>query len=154
NNMLLSPLLHFVHTGSFLLMGAGSVQARLVSVLFSLFTLLVLFAALRRAFDIRIAATATLFLGLDHTYLLFNRMALMDTPATLPAVAAFYAFGRATLNPKSKIQNPKYQWFVACGALMAITYISRSLCAYLIPAPFLALWLESRRHKNEASQSP
>ena len=32
-----------------------------------------------------VAIVGTLFLGLDHSYVLFNRMALMDTPATLTA---------------------------------------------------------------------
>src|SRR5262245_57517523 len=76
NNMLLSPWLHYLQVGVFTYFGAGSVQARLISVVFSLLTLLVFWAAMRRAFGYRIAWTAAIFLGLDHTNLLFNRMAL------------------------------------------------------------------------------
>src|SRR6266571_9185730 len=90
NNMLLSPGLHYVQVGVFNVFGVGSVQARLISIIVSLLTLCLFWAAMKRAFGPHIAFTATLFLSLDHTNLLFNRLALMDTPATLPAVAAFY----------------------------------------------------------------
>jgi 4-amino-4-deoxy-L-arabinose transferase-like glycosyltransferase len=138
NNMLLSPLLHFAQTAIFAVFGVGSLQARMIGVACSLLMLWLFWAALRRAFDNRIALTATLFLGLDHTNLLYNRMALMDTPAALGVVAAFYALMRAfDENPKSKIQNPK--WLALCGALLGLTVVNRTLCLYLLPVPFLAL---------------
>jgi 4-amino-4-deoxy-L-arabinose transferase-like glycosyltransferase len=143
NNMLLAPVLHAVQVGVFSIFGVGMVQARSISVVCSLLTLLLLWSALRRAFDERVAVTAVLFLALDHTNLLYNRLALLDTPASLPAAAAFYAFVRGIQstggNPKSEIRNPK--WLLLCGLLLGLTVTNRMLAAYLLPVPFIALWI-------------
>src|SRR5262249_15981546 len=55
NNMLLSPWLHYLQVGVFHAVGAGALQARLISVISSLLTLWVFWAAMRRAFGDRIA---------------------------------------------------------------------------------------------------
>jgi 4-amino-4-deoxy-L-arabinose transferase-like glycosyltransferase len=136
NNMLVSPLLHYTQVAFFSVFGVGSLQARVLSVIAGLLSLPVLFGALRRAFDTRLALTGVLLLGLEHTYLLYNRMALMDTPAALGAVAAFYAFVRAR-SEESRARRGR--WLFACGVLLGLTVISRTLCVYLIPVPLLAI---------------
>lgn len=135
NNMLLSPLLHYLQVAVFSVFGVGAAQARSISVACSLLTQALLFAALRRAFDNRIAWTAVAFLGLDHVNLLYNRMALMDTPAALPAVAAFYGFVRAL-----ETERADRRWLGLAGGLLGVMLVVRMLCAYLVPVPFIALW--------------
>jgi len=152
NNMLFSPLYHFGQVAVFSLFGVGSVQARLISVVCSLLTLALLWAALRRAFDNRIALTAIIFLGLDHTNLLYNRMALMDTPAAMFAVMAFYAFVRSMTGERRLIsQKQRWLWLMACGALIASTVTVRTVGIYLVPVPFIALGLQIFRHEEESS---
>ena len=145
NNMLLSPWLHYIQVGVFETLGAGSVQARLISIVSSLLTIVVFFAALRRAFRYRVALTGAVFLGLDHVFLLFNRMALMDTPASLTAVAAFYAFVRALNSRGPNSKSNSSIWFTLCGALIVFTITGRTLCLFLIPAPFIGIWLGGSR---------
>lgn len=146
NNMLLSPILHYAQVAMFSLFGAGAIQARMISVVCSLLTLALLYAALRRAFDNRTALTAVAFLGLDHANLLFNRMALMDTPAALPAIAAFYLFiraaGRQSNGGDTAVGEDRGTtiWFFMTGLLLGITAVTRMLCAYMLPAPFIAIW--------------
>jgi 4-amino-4-deoxy-L-arabinose transferase-like glycosyltransferase len=140
NNMLLAPLLHYLQVAVFTVFGVGSIQARMISVVCSLVALWLLWAALRRVFDNRVALTAVVFLGLDHTSLLFNRMALMDTPAMMCAAGAFYAFVRGTVHG----QNRKWFWLVLCGLLLGVTVTNRMLCAYLLPVPLIALWAKRR----------
>ncbi len=162
NNMLLSPLLHYAQAGVFTVFGAGAIQARMISVVCSLLTLTLLYAALRRAFDNRIALTSVIFLGLDHCGLLYSRMALMDIPASLPAVAAFLAFVRArecgsgsVSREDAKALSDSAKWFGICGILLGVTAVSRMLCAYLLPVPFIALQLgggrASKREQTGAS---
>jgi len=139
NNALLSPLLHFMQVATFSLLGSGSLQARLISVLCSLLTLPLFFAALRRAFDTRLALTGVLFLGLDHTALLYHRMALMDTPASLLAVAAFYAFVRGTDSSVKASGGGRALWLGLCGVFIGLAAITRSLCVYLVGVPLVAL---------------
>lgn len=147
NNRLLSPLLHLVQVGVFSRLGSGIVPARLVSVVGSLLTLLLFYAALRRAFGLPVARLGTLFLGLDHVNLLFNRLALMDTPAALLAVAAFYAYVRAgedtgedtgEASERRGKRDVRRVWLFVCGGLLGLTVVTRSLCVYLLPVPFLA----------------
>lgn len=152
NNMLFSPLYHFGQVAVFSLFGVGSAQARLISVVCSLLTLALFWAALRRAWDNRIAITAILFLGLDHTNLLYNRMALMDTPAALFAVMAFYAFVRSMTGERKPVsQKQRWLWLMACGALIALTVTVRTVGIYLVPVPFIALGVQLFRRPEESS---
>jgi 4-amino-4-deoxy-L-arabinose transferase-like glycosyltransferase len=143
NNMLLAPILHAGQVAVFTVFGVGVVQARSVSVICSLLTLLLLWAALRRSAGEKVALTAVLFLALDHTNLLYNRLALMDTPATLPAVAAFYAFVRGTESRpedgSASLISQQAGWYLLCGLMLGLTVTNRMLAAYLLPVPFLAL---------------
>ncbi len=155
NNMLVSPLVHCLQVGVFSVFGFGVVQARMISVVLSILTLIPFFAALRIAFGVPIAVTATIFLALDHVNVLFNRMALIDTPATFLAVLAFYVFVRGMLEMErgSKEQRRRVRgkfWFGVCGALIGLAVITRPLCVYLFPAPFVALWVLRRGPASES----
>jgi len=139
NNMLVSPLVHAVQTAVFLVLGSGAVPGRLISVACSLAAAALLYAALRRSFGARVAATGALLLALDHANLLFSRMALLDPPAALLAVAAFWCFVRG----QEAVPGTRGRawWMAACGAFLGLAAVSRSLCVYLIPVPFAALWI-------------
>ena len=134
NNALIMPLLHGLQVAVFTCFGVGVVQARSVSVVSSLLTLFVFFCALRRAFSPRVAWAGLLLLGLDPVFMLYNRLALMDTPACLPLVCAFYAWVRA-----EKSENKRGHWLVVCGACLGLAYTVRGLAAVVLPVPFLLL---------------
>jgi 4-amino-4-deoxy-L-arabinose transferase-like glycosyltransferase len=136
NNMLVSPLLHYLQVVVFKAAGFSSVNSRGISVVLSLLTIAALFASLRRAFGPRVAITAALFLGLDHFNLLFNRMALNDTPAAFLAVCSLYAFVRFV----ESAGTSRAAWIGTAGALLGMTLVTRSLCIYLIPTGALAVW--------------
>jgi hypothetical protein len=152
NNALIMPLLHAVQVGFFRLFGVGLTQTRLISVFASLLTLPLFYAALHRAFGNRAAALGVLFLGLDHTNLLFNRLGLMDTPAVLPLVAAFYAFVRAVEGNEAPLEGAvkvQYHWLIGCGLLLGIAYSVRGLAALLWPVPILVcLFVHKLRPKR------
>jgi 4-amino-4-deoxy-L-arabinose transferase-like glycosyltransferase len=142
NNMLLAPLLHYFQVFWFEIFGVGAVQARMISVLCSLLSLWLFWKALRRIFGVKIALVGALFLGFDHTYLLFNRMALMDTPAALAAIASFYFF---VLGVTERNRWWRAICFFVSGVMLGVLLGIRSLCAWLIPAPVAALWAGSRK---------
>ncbi|MBM3495467.1 MAG: phospholipid carrier-dependent glycosyltransferase, partial [Armatimonadetes bacterium] len=134
NNMLLAPVLHFVQVVVFRTAGVGSVQARMISVICSLAAMLLLWSALNRLYGRRVAWIATMLLGLDHTSLLFSRMALMDPFASLGAVLAFRLFVAAR-EPEARRSALLY---ALSGLAIGATVLNRSICAYLLPAPFIA----------------
>jgi 4-amino-4-deoxy-L-arabinose transferase-like glycosyltransferase len=141
NNMVLSPLVHAVQAAVFQVFGVGYPQARAISVVCSLLTLVVLFAALRRAFGERVAWLGTLILAWEHAYLMYNRMALLETPATLFLALAFYAWVR---------RGEGLAWSALAGMMTIIACSIKSLCAFFVPAPLLASWWSGRTHGRSA----
>ena len=150
NNALIMPLLHFLQVAVFTVFGVGAVQARSISVVGSLLTLLVFFHALRRAFSPRVAWTGLLLLGLDPVFTLYNRLALMDTPACLPLVCAFYAWVRSQEKP----DRAGTKWLLVCGACLGLAYTVRGLAAVIVPVPLVLLLLPVLRQWRERKQSP
>lgn len=141
-NILIMPALHAVQVGFFSLFGVGILQARVLAILFSLLTLAVFHLALKRAFNGRVALYGTLFLLLDPVFLLYNRMALMDTPALLPMCLAFYGFAWAW---KAGGGRRSAVCFAGCGAFLAFAYTVRGLSALLLPVPFCVVYFAGKR---------
>jgi len=146
NNMLIMPTLHFVQVVVFWQWGAGAVPARMISVVCSLLTIMALFAAVRRAFNMRVALFSALFVGLDHVNLLYNRMALMDTPAEMLLVAAFVCWVYGTTSGQR--ERSDRVWLIGCGVLLAVAFVTRGLAVIALPAPFLAVWIAGRGHAS------
>ena len=149
NNALIMPTLHYLQVLVFSVCGVGAIQARMISVVLSLLTLCVLFAALQRAFNLKVAALGCLFLGLDHINALYNRMALMDTPAAFTMVCVFYVWVRSAERkvPEEEPDNAgvlRIGWLFLCGAVLALAYATRGLAAFLFPVPFLVVFLYKR----------
>lgn len=140
NNMVLSPLVHAAQAAVFRLFGVGYPQARAISVVCSLLTLIVMFAALRRAFGERVAWLGTLVLAWEHAYLMYNRMALLETPATLFLALAFYAWVR---------RGEGLAWSALAGVMTVTACSIKSLCAFFVPAPLLASWWSGRTHRRD-----
>lgn len=138
NNALMMPTLHWVQVWVFRAFGVGVVQARMISVVASLLALIFFYDAMRIASNRRVASVAALFLGLDHISLLYNRLALMDTPATLPLIIAFWAFVRSQKCAGNRLFSSSY-YLSLCGLFMIVAYATRGLCALFVPVPFLAL---------------
>jgi hypothetical protein len=143
NNMLIMPTLHFVQVAVFKVWGVGAVPARMISVVCGMLAVGALFAATRRAFGTTVAVYATMFLGLDHVNLLYNRMALMDTPGQMLLVFAFYAWVRGADSPRR--DGIGSAWLFACGALLALAFVTRALAGIMIPAAVVAVWITARR---------
>lgn len=148
NNKLLMPIIHSVQVVVFKVFGYGAIQARLISVVFSLLTLAVFWLALVRCMDMEVACVATLLLGLDHIHLLYNRLALMDTPAAFVMVCALFACIRVweEVDSEAIVGNAGVvRWSVIGGILLGLVYATRGLGAILIPAPFVAYWFTRRQ---------
>ena len=89
HDRLLSPLLSLLQQGVFSLFGAGLMQARLLSVVFGLLTVGLFWLGLRRAWGEKAADFGALFLGLAPPFVLYNRLALQETPTAFWLVLAF-----------------------------------------------------------------
>ena len=131
-NRLIMPTLHLAQVGIFSALPFHLVTARLFTVLCSLLTLALFWLALRRAFNAQVALYGLLFLSLDPVFLLYNRMALMDTPATLLLVLGFalFVFG---------VQFGSHKALCLMGFCLGLAFSVRGLLLLLVPLPLLLL---------------
>jgi 4-amino-4-deoxy-L-arabinose transferase-like glycosyltransferase len=135
NNNILMPVLDAVQRAVFTTFGVSLISARAISVVASLLTLLFFYDAMRRVWGRRIARTGALFLGGEATYIFYNRLALMETPATLIHVIALWGLSLST----------PVGWILA-GAMAAGTIAFKTTYLVLLPLP-LVLWALRRRWK-------
>ncbi len=122
HDRLLSPLLSVIQQGVFAMFGAGLLQARLLSVVFSLLTAWVFWLALRRAYDACTADFGALFLGFAPPFALYNRLALQETPAVFWLVLAFWLWA----------QSGRLGAFLS-GASLALACVFKGLAGIVLP---------------------
>ncbi len=138
NDFYYSPLLTYIKWAVFSLFGIGLPQLRIVPILFSWLTLIVLYLALRvtlKRFD---AAIAVFLLGTNYIFLMYNRIGLTETPLLLLAVLTLYFWQLA-------LQEKKFRWsawwmFLAGLSCFAV-YIFKALLIYFLPVPLTSMLL-------------
>ncbi len=118
HDRLLSPLLSVLQQGVFAAFGVGIVQARLLSIVFGLLTVAVLWLGLRRAFGVNTADYGALFLGLAPPFALYNRTALQETPTVFWLVLAFTLWVHGARRPVL---------YVLAGVSMAVAVVFKGL---------------------------
>lgn len=127
NNMLIMPVLHLIQVFVFSHWGVGAIQARAISVVMSLLGLPIFFWATDRSLGRVTAVYSTLFLGLDHINLLYNRLALMDTPAAFMLILVFSTW----IEGHRAVGVKRSALFFVCGCVLGIAYSTRGLIAPL-----------------------
>lgn len=122
NNMVLSPIIHWIHVQVFERFGVGYPQGRAVSVVFSLLSLAIFYRLLlliSRAIQSKylpcflFPLTAVCWLAYEHTYLLFNRMALLEAPLAFFCLLSLWSFAEST--QASRVSS-QWFWGLVCGA--------------------------------------
>ncbi len=137
SNMLIMPWLHYLQVIVFKRFGVGVVQDRWISIISSLLSLPLFWFAMDQAFGKRAATIGTIFMALDHSWVLYNRLALMDTPGALVLVAAWACWEYGRTNDGFK----QFLGLFLCGAVLGLEYGVRGLGALVWPAPFLAAFV-------------
>ena len=135
HDRLLSPLLSVMQQGVFQVFGVGIVQARSLSVLFSLLTVFVFWLGLRRAYNATVADYGAVFLSLAPVFALYNRTALQETPTVFWLVLAFtlWAYGA------SESGNRAIALLLLAGLSAAVALVFKSLAALAVPALVLGM---------------
>ncbi len=139
NNMLIMPLLHLAQVVVFKILGVGLVQARLISVVAGLLTVVILGDTLRRMYGARVAMLGILLFGLDHVLILYSRLALMDTPAALLVVSAFWCLVRSTEDHERQIR-----WLYLTSVFLVLAYTTRGFALLVLAGPLWAMRRDGR----------
>jgi 4-amino-4-deoxy-L-arabinose transferase-like glycosyltransferase len=142
NNYNLSPVLHAIQVIVFTQFGVGLIQARLISIIASLLTCGFLYAGVRNDFGPRAAAFSLMLLGLESSYILYNRLGLMESLGTLVIALAYYLW---TLDrPWSKFLS---------GFIAAAAFAVKTTFLIFLPAPVIALIIINKRDLRAIASS-
>ncbi|MFY8051881.1 MAG: glycosyltransferase family 39 protein, partial [Armatimonadaceae bacterium] len=128
NNYNLSPMLHAFQVVVFTKFGVGLVQARLISIVASLLTCGFLYVGVRNDFGPRAAAYSLMLLGLESSYILYNRLGLMESLGTCVIALAYFFW---TLD---RTWSRFLSGFTAAGA-----FAVKTTFLIFLPAPIIAL---------------
>lgn len=132
NNMVLSPLIHWIHVQVFQRFGVGYPQGRAVSVLLSLLSFALFYRLLLLVFrstqfkrlpDFLFPLIGVCWLAYEHTYLLFNRMALLETPLAFFCLLSLWAFAEATQAPRT---SARWFWGLLCGTAAVLALATKT----------------------------
>ena len=133
NNYNLSPVLHAIQVVVFTQFGVGLIQARLISIIASLLTCGCLYAGVRNDFGPRAAAFSLMLLGLESSFILYNRLGLMESLGTLVIALTYYLW---TLDrPWSRFLS---------GFIAAAAFAVKTTFLIFLPAPVIAVVLLNR----------
>ena len=130
------PLFYYLVGTSFALFGPGLEAGRIVSTLFSLGTLVLVFRMLRRSLGDRWAAAGTLLVAVNPAFLYYGHSVYMETTVTFWLTAALWAFARAG-------EDRGLRWEAWTGVFLALACVTKYYAAILVAV--LALMLLARR---------
>ncbi|MEN3001692.1 MAG: hypothetical protein ABDI19_07625 [Armatimonadota bacterium] len=155
NNAVLSPLVHWLHRWVFAHFGVGYVQGRVVSVVLGLLSIAlfwrILWVAFRGAgrpewahpYAGMLAALGAAWLAYEHLYLLYNRTALLETPAAFFCLLSLWGFAEAVT---SRSRWGMGAWALASGLAGVLALATKLTTLPFVAALLLvALWKASER---------
>lgn len=144
HDRLLSPLLSLAQQGMFCIFGATLVSARAVSAGLGLLTLALLWLGLRVSFGKLAAAAGTLLLGFAPPVVLYNRLALQETPAAFWLTLSFALWALALGRPPIAGRRAG-GLLLAAGAAAGAAFLCKTLAIIFLPALCWAAVRSGRR---------
>jgi 4-amino-4-deoxy-L-arabinose transferase-like glycosyltransferase len=125
NPLYIAPVFTALEYGSFWIFGVGLWQARLVSQVTGLISVLLLGLGVGRIAGRQAALIAAALLGTSYVYVMYNRAATMEAAMAAFIVAAWYAYARAE-------RHPAWGWVAAGCALLA--FFTKAAAAFFLVA--------------------
>ncbi|MBI2834353.1 MAG: glycosyltransferase family 39 protein [Acidobacteria bacterium] len=132
NPVYVAPVFTFLEYASFATFGVGFWQARLVSVVMGLLSVILLGLGMARVRGPIAGVMAGSFLAVNYVYVMFNRAALMETTMVSLLVVSWYAFVLAERRPR---------WGLLAGTAAVLAYFTKAAAAFFVVALAAAsLW--------------
>jgi len=126
----LHPTFTLILYGFFKLFGVGYVQARLVSVLFSIGVVFLIFLIMKKYLNLYWAALAAVFAALNFYFIMMSRTAVIEIMALFFMMATVYF-----------VINGSERWinYFISGIIFIIAMVTKLYAAFLLPAILFAL---------------
>jgi len=160
NNAVISPLVHWLHVVVFSWFGVGYVQGRWVSVVLGLLGVVllgrVLWLAFQGAGDVNRAVPAAgllalggmFYLAYEHLYLLYNRTALLETPAAFFCLASLWCFAEACA---CRRRLGAWLWGLLAGGIAVLALATKLTTMPFVAALLLGAFLSRRSDSSDRS---
>ena len=145
NPMYIAPVFTFLEYLSFAVFGVGVWQARLVSEVAGVSSVLLLALGVRRLAGDTAALIAGALLATNYVYVMYNRAAIMEATMVAFMVASWYCYVRAHERPI---------WGAAAGVLALLAFFTKAAAAFFVAALALeaaVAWLLERKKGSPAA---
>ena len=130
NPVFIAPVFTALEYASFSAFGVGVRQARLVSELAGLMSVLLLALGVRRIAGARAGVFAAALLATDYVYVMYNRAAIMEALMASLIVASWYFSTRAERDPR---------WGALAGVMATLAFFTKAAAAFYVGALGLAM---------------
>ena len=125
NPLFIAPVFTGLEYVSFAMFGVGVRQARLVSEIGGLASVLLLSLGVRRLEGTAAGLAAAALLATNYVYVMYNRAALMETTMVVFMVAAWYCYVRA---------QERSVWGAAAGVCALLAFFTKAAAAFFVLA--------------------
>ena len=143
NPIFITPVFTGLEYVSFALFGVGVRQARLVSEIGGLMSVLLLALGVRRLAGTAAGLAAGALLATNYVYVMYNRAALMETTMVVFMVAAWYCYTRAQEEPA---------WGAAAGICALLAFFTKAAAAFFVLAIGIDALIGVIRCRNDVEQ--
>jgi len=128
----------------FYMFGVGVVQARLVNILFSIASLILLYKSLRLGYNKKIAMIGTFLLSYNILYFMFSRSALIEVFTMFFMTLTFYFWIKASKKPV---------YFFLVSIALSLTFLAKATTIMFIVGTIFCfiLYLASQRRNRNIS---
>jgi len=126
----------------FYMFGVGVAQARLVNILFSIASLILLYKSLRLGYNKKIAMIGTFLLSYNILYFMFSRSALIEVFTMFFMILTFYFWIKASKKPV---------YFFLVSIALFLTFLAKSTTIMFIVGAifcFILYLVSQRRNRN------
>ncbi|PIE36105.1 hypothetical protein CSA56_01445 [candidate division KSB3 bacterium] len=127
------------------LIGVGRSQIRLISIAYSMLSLLFVYLAAKESYGKKTGLIALLLFGTNYVSTMYSRVGMQDTQTLTVFIIAFYFWqaGMRRLNEHGKLWSV---YMFLAGVTVFISYTYKNLFLYLLPVPFVALFVSFLIH--------
>jgi 4-amino-4-deoxy-L-arabinose transferase-like glycosyltransferase len=135
NPLFIAPVFSALEYASFALFGVGVRQARLVSELAGVVSVLLLALGIRRVAGVPSGLVAGALLATNYVYVMYNRAAIMEATMVAFMVASWYCYVRAQERPADRRGwRPAWIWGTLAGMCALLAFLSKAAAAFFVAA--------------------
>ena len=146
NPLFIAPVFSALEYVSFAVLGVGVRQARLVSEVAGVVSVLLLSLGIRRIAGGPAGLIAGAMLATNYVYVMYNRAAIMEATMVAFMVASWYCYVRASeWSPDPRNDRRAWLWGILAGVAALLAFFTKAAAAFFVVALALdamaaALW--------------